>query len=298
METKLSRADRMKAIISDSGLADGDMLGALDKLNKDLKAASKLMSKDEIRYFVDSYYDIQDFRIATANRIDELAYPRQDRIPEKPSDFMVWFFKNLEVLEHQIWTMLDKWSAAQPMGEWARNVCGIGPVISSGLLAHIDITKAPTVGHIWRYAGLDPTSKWLKGQKRPWNASLKRLCWLMGESFVKVSGNAKDIYGKLYQQRKAYESAKNKNHDYAQDCERRIAEDDKRARKMDSELRALLLTNTLPDKAMHERAKRWAVKQFLSDWHGEAYRQHFHCEPPLPYPIVHLGHVHLRVSRI
>ena len=38
---------------------------------------------------------------------------------------------------------------------------GIGPVIAAGLLANIDIKQAPTVGHIWRFAGLDPTNKWI-----------------------------------------------------------------------------------------------------------------------------------------
>lgn len=299
-EKQLTRSERMKAIVADSSLSlSNDMLGALQILNKDLKEAAKLMSKDEIRYFVDSYYDIQDMRIATANRIDELAYPRHEQQPERPSDFVVWFFKNLETLEHQIWLMLDKWSAAQDMGKWARAVCGIGPVFSSGLLANIDIRKAPTVGHIWSFAGLDPTKKWEKGQKRPWNASLKRLCWLMGESFVKVQGNDKDIYGKLYKERKAYEIQKNRNHEYREECHRRIVEDNSRPknRKMDPELLALLKTYTLPDKAIHERSKRWAVKMFLSDWHAAAYRLHYNQEPPLPYPIVHLGHVHLRRSQ-
>lgn len=56
------------------------------------------------------------------------------------------------------------------------SIHGIGPVISAGLLAHIDIHRAVTVGHIWRFAGLDPSVKWLKKTKRPWNAGLKVLC--------------------------------------------------------------------------------------------------------------------------
>ena len=101
---------------------------AVAKLSRDLRNAAKTMGLREARYFVGAYYDLQDYRIAA---------------------------------------VLDKWSAAQPMGEWSRAIVGIGPVIASGLMAHIDITKAPTVGHIWRYAGLDPTVKWSKGEKRP-----------------------------------------------------------------------------------------------------------------------------------
>lgn len=263
---------------------------AIQKLSRDLRAAAKLMGVREARYFVNAYYDLQDYRIAAANQ------QRKLKEGEEPSEFMEWFNQNLDVFETQIKAMLDKWSAAQPMGAWAREITGIGPVISAGLLANIDITKAPTVGHIWRFAGLDPTSKWSKGEKRPWNASLKRLCWLLGESFVKVSGNAKDVYGKLYLQRKSYESARNEKLEYREDCARRCAEDDKKpkARRLDADLRALLESGKLPQKALHERAKRWAVKQFLSDWHAEAYRQHYGTEPPKPYPIAHLGHAHKR----
>ena len=301
------RPDRMKAIIADSILANGDMLGALDILNKDLKEASKLMSKDEIRYFVGFYYDIQQFRIATENRIDELAYPKADkqgfiRQPVKPSDFMVWYFKNLQLLEKQIHTMLDKWSSNQPMGVWARNIVGIGPVFSSGLLAHISIEKAPTVGHIWRYAGLDPTSKWLKGQKRPWNAELKKLCWLMGESFVKVQSNDKDIYGKLYAQRYAYEMERNDRGEFQEEARLRgkeiNASYDASHHGTKINLKELLSQGFLPDKGINERAKRWAVKQFLSDWHAAAYKIILGKEPPPPYPIAHMGHTHWRTVEV
>lgn len=261
-------------------------LEAVQKLSRDLRAAAASLGVREARYFVNTYYDLQDYRIAAANQQRKLLEG------EEPSEFMTWLNANLETLERQIKVTLDKWSAAQPMGIWARNITGIGPVISAGLLSHIDIAKAPTVGHIWRFAGLDPTVKWKKGEKRPWNASLKRLCWLMGESFVKVSGNAKDVYGKLYLQRKAYEQQRNDSGDLAQTARQRLIDD--KGKKLDAELRALLETGKLPAKALHERAKRWAVKQFLSDWHGEAYRRHFGKEPPVPYPIAHMGHVHNR----
>lgn len=259
---------------------------AVQKLSRDLRAAAKLMGVREARYFVNAYYDLQDYRIASANQ------QRQLNESHEPSEFMEWFNSNLALLETQIRAMLDKWSAAQPLGTWARDVTGIGPVIAAGLLAHIDITKAPTVGHIWRFAGLDPTSKWNKGEKRPWNASLKRLCWLMGESFVKVSGNAKDIYGKLYLERKAYESKRNEAGELAEFAKERLAQD--RSKKLEAGLRAIFESGKLPQIALHERAKRWAVKQFLSDYHAEAYRQHYGTEPPKPYPIAILGHAHQR----
>lgn len=269
-----------------SAIPQPDQPEHVQKLNRDLRAAAKLMGVREARYYVNTYYDLQDYRIASANQQKKLLEGKE------PNEAMQWLNTQLKVLEGQLHAMLDKWSGAQPMGVWARDICGIGPVFSAGLMAHIDISKAPTVGHIWRFAGLDPTMKWKKGEKRPWNASL----WLMGESFVKVSGNRRDIYGKLYLERKEYEAKRNEEGYNRPECQRRLEEDDKKpkGKRMEADLRALLETGKLPQKALHERAKRWAVKLFLAHWFEEAYRQHHGAEPPAPYPIAHLGHAHRR----
>ena len=52
-------------------------------------------------------------------------------------------------------------------------------------------------------AGLDPTVTWGKGERRPWNAELKVLCWKLGDSFVKVSNKEGALYGRIYRERKA-----------------------------------------------------------------------------------------------
>jgi len=259
-------------------------LDPITKLSRDLRKAAATLGTREARYFVNTYYDLQDYRIASANQQRKLLEG------EEPGELMSWLNTNLQVLEKQIHAMLDKYSAAQPMGVWAREIVGIGPVISAGLLAHIDITKAPTAGHIWSFAGLNPEKKWNKGEKRPWNASLKRLCWLMGESFVKFSGHKDDVYGKLYLQRKDYEAKKNESGGFQTECQRRLTEPS--AKKLDPDLKALLATGKLPAKALHEHSKRWTVKIFLSHWHAEAYRKHYGTEPPKPYPIAILGHAH------
>lgn len=263
----------------------GANIEAVQKLSRDLRAAAKTLGVREARYFVDTYYDLQDYRIAAANQQRKLLEG------EEPSEFISWLNAQLVILENQIKGVLDKWSAAQPMGEWSRNIVGIGPVIASGLIANIDITKAPTVGHIWRYAGLDPTCKWNKGEKRPWNASLKRLCWLMGESFVKVSGHKDDIYGKLYLQRKAYEQQRNDSGALAEAAAERLKQ--AKAKKLDPGLIAVFESGKLPQMALHERAKRWSVKLFLSAWHEAAYFNHYGTLPPKPYVISHLGHAHV-----
>lgn len=194
----------------------------------------------------------------------------------------------METVEDSIKKSLDDFSSADPVGRWSKSITGIGPVIAAGLLAHIDIEKAPTVGHIWRFAGLDPTMIWEKGKKRPWNAALKVLCWKIGESFVKVSTNPKDFYGRIYVSRKRLEEDRN-----AREMFKQQAEDKLKRFKIGKTTEAYkhYSEGRLPPAHIHARAKRYAMKLFLSHWHHVAYKVRFGKEPPNPYPLDHMeGH--------
>lgn len=253
------------------------------KLTKDVRKAVTGISIEEARYLVSAYYTMQDYRIRSAAQARELLKA------EKPNEAIIWLEMQNESLEHAVKRMLDAWTDSQPMGQWAKAITGIGPVISAGLLAHIDITKAPTAGHIWRFAGLDPTSKWNKGEKRPWNADLKVLCYKAGESFVKVQAMESDVYGKLYAQRKKQEQAKNEAGGFNEQAKEMLT-----AKKFgaDTVARGWYEKGMLPPAHLHARARRYAVKIFLSHWHEAAYRKHYGVEPPAPYPIAILGHAH------
>jgi hypothetical protein len=266
------------------------------KLTKDLKAAVVRLTPNEVRFLVDYYYQSQEQRIRCGGQIRSMApqieepQPGQDPVIVKsgePHEVLSWLEDKTSKVEQQIKVALDIYSNSNEVGLWSRSIVGIGPVIASGLLAHIDITKAPTVGHIWRFAGLDPTLKWEKGQKRPWNASLKTLCWKIGESFVKVSGHKNDIYGKIYLSRKAIEFQKNDSGDYKEQAAIGAARVGK-----SKEAWKHYSVGKLPPGHLHSRAKRYAVKLFLAHWHETAYRAHFKAEPPLPYAIAILGHTH------
>lgn len=253
------------------------------RLSRDLANAAKTLTADEARFLVDAYYVMQANRIRSGNQIRALGESGE------PHDVLKWFAEQDQTLENQIKRALDKYSAANPLSEWARSVCGIGPVISAGLLAHIDITKAPTAGHIWRYAGLDPTSKWEKKTRRPWNAALKRLCFLIGESFVKVQNNEDDIYGKIYAKRKAEEIAKNEAGEFA-DQAAAVLEAKKIGK--DTDAYKAYSIGKLPPAHIHARARRYAVKHFLSDYQLVGWWLEHQSLPPLPYPIAHLEHAH------
>lgn len=258
-------------------------LEPIEKLTKDLAAATKTLSAGEARFLVDAYYAMQENRIRTHAQIRAL------NSSGEPHEVLQWLAKQDETLEAQIKRALSRYAESTALGEWAMSNKGIGPVITAGLMAHIDINKAPTVGHIWRFAGLDPTLRWEKKTKRPWNASLKTLCWKIGESFVKVSGYEDAYYGRIYSERKALEVERNERLCFSAQAQEILAQ--KKFGK-DTEARKHYEAGRLPPAHIHARAKRYAVKLFLSHYHEQAYRLELGKEPPLPYPIAHLGHVH------
>lgn len=424
---------------NDEGGEEFLAFSTIDKLSKDLRKASKTLSAAEARYSVDLYYSVQDMRKRAANQ--ELAFEKSD----EPHEMTSHFAKQMVLLENQIKVSLDVYSYNHPVGAWLRGNKGIGPVIAAGLLAHIDIHKAPTVGHIWRYAGLDPRVKWygrgiidvikaarqaekgdwpalvwlgraintrpasilvnaglltddqiltpeqaqaiciqhghttpLKAEfhsdnilaegisqealpdaykaaygeltkvnwakiakslaRRPWNSDLKTLCWKVGDSFRKVSGSGTaeaprkpSPYGLLYKERKLAEVAKNDAGDFADVAlevmktkkigkdkdaywwysgewvlnpkfnpaiaafvEKEMTEGTSETEATEMAVKSLdpVLKPKLPPAHIDARAMRYAVKIFLSHLHEIMYKRQLGKNPPLPYPMAHLGHVH------
>jgi len=270
--------DEDEVVIEDSAL-----LAPLQKLRRDIGQGLTL-TEQEARFLVDSYYAAQDYRIQAGNQV------RASSADEEPHEVIQWHFEQMRLHENEIRRVLDAYTTAHPsgMGVWAKAITGIGPVLSAGLIAHIDITKAPSVGHIWRFAGLDPTLEWGKGEKRPWNAKLKTLCWKIGESFVKVSGNPKSQYGKLYRVRKDLEIQRNERGEFKEQAARMLATKNFRDT---TDAKVHYTAGRLPPAHIHARAKRYAVKLFLAHFWEESYRRHYGTEPPLPYPIAHMNHV-------
>lgn len=286
----------------------------LVQLSRDIRAAARSLSVDEVRFLVQTYYVMQGERIRASHRVGQLT------TREAPHSTLDWLLDQFGRLERNIKSTLDAYTEHHAVGAWAKSLVGIGPVLSAGLLAHIDIERAPTVGHIWRFAGLDPTVRWQAGQKRPWNAELKTLCWKIGESFVKTSSRAGSFYGPLYVARKQREIERNLAGEYAAQAaeilatKRFSADTDARVWLSGSltteaarqyyetppEQRAGVAkklagepgsgTPMLPPAHIHARARRWTVKLFLSHWHQVAYYARYQQMPPKPYVLAILGH--------
>jgi hypothetical protein len=261
-----------------------DDMTAVARLTKDLKAGAATLGRSEARYLVDAYYAMQKDRISDNNQDGAL-----EKLGE-PHAVLGWLADQHSTLEKQVARALAAYADADPVGRWAQTIPGIGPIITAGLLAHIDIKQAPTVGHIWRFAGLDPSVVWNKGQKRPGNAKLNTLWWKIGESFVKLSGNDRDIYGKIYKERKEFEVARNDNGENAALAASILA-----AKKFrpETDARKHLEAGKLPPAQLHARAKRYAVKLFLSHLHHVWTIEATGAPPPKPYILtVEGGHAH------
>ena len=260
----------------------------VERMSREIASSAAELSADEARYLVDAYYIMQEDRKRANNQVYAVTNASDKQHVVSENRVIQWLATQAETVEAQIKRALDKYTVKHQMGSWMREIVGIGPVISAGLLAHINIEKAPTVGHIWRFAGLDPTVKWEKGQRRPWNAGLKTLCWKAGQSFMKLSGREDCYYGRIYRERKAFEIARNERGENAE-----LAA--VLAKKVGKATEAIkhLSEGRLPPGQIDARARRYAVKLFLSHMHGEWYRRHYGTEPPLPYPIAILGHAHM-----
>lgn len=262
---------------------DQDLQDELDyRLRRDLRQAAALLSPTEARFLVDTYYQMQEDRKRASNQVRSME--------SEPHTLLSWVAERTGALEGSIRSALGVYAAHNPVGRWSMSIVGIGPVISAGLLAHIDIERAPTAGHIWNFAGLNPGVTWEKGEKRPWNAGLRTLCWKVGESFVKTQNHEHSFYGPLYRERRAIEEAQNASGALA----------DQAAAKLDrfkigkaTTAYAAYSQGILPDAHIYARSKRWVVKLFLSHWHSVAYQVRYGREPPVPYALTLPNHAHL-----
>ena len=255
------------------------------RLERDIKRAASTLGRDEARFLVDTFYSLQDFRIQSANQVRSIVKADSD----EPHQTLAFFFDQFESLEKQVGGALDVYSAFSALGEWAREHVGVGPVIAAGLLAHIDITKAPYASSVWRFAGLLPGQKKVKGEKRDWNADLKVLCWKLGDSFVKQSGREQCYYGHLYRQRKELEVTRDVEGYNKDEAARTLQEKNIQ----DKATRAIYESGHLPDGRLDMRARRYAVKRFLAYYFEAAWILHYGTEPPNPWIQEHGGHQHM-----
>lgn len=271
------------AVVFDPETVVPDLVDPLVRLTRaDARELAKDLSRESVRGLVDLYYQIQDFRTQAANQA------RAASASEEPSRGQQRVFGQMQVIEADLKLLMDEWTSARRVGRWAKSQVGIGPVLAAGCIATFDPQK-PTVGSWWRFAGLDPTLVWRKGEKRPYNARAKVLAWKISDSFVKQSGRENAIYGHWYRERKEYELRRDAEGGTREAAEATLAT----GRLKDKETIATYETGHLPAGRIDLRARRWTSKLFLAHLHWVAYEDATGSPPPAPYAIDILKHAHL-----
>lgn len=88
-----------------------------------------------------------------------------------------------------------------PIYSWLKNIRGISHLLSSQLIAYIDIKKFERVSSLWHYVGMHVNNgiapKRMKGSKIDWNPQMRMICYKISDSFIKQrTPKYREIYDK------------------------------------------------------------------------------------------------------
>ncbi len=238
-------------------------------------------SKQDIRFLVRYYYNVQDDRKRSASQLREALGRRENNL------MLLYLTEQHKAIEKAIKDSMDVYTDEHPIGNWLKQIYGIGPIIAAGIISSIDITRCPTSGHIQSFAGYNPMMKWEKGQKRPYNVFLKTIFYHAGMSFVKFSGNDKCVYGKWFLAKLQEYRQLNDSGAYAEQ-----AKNDLRKYAKETQAYKQCLEGKLPAAQIVARARRWTIKLLISHLHEFWYNYHYGRPPAQPYAISILGHAH------
>ena len=253
----------------------------MPRMSKEQVLSAGKLSDMSARYLVANYYSAQEQR----KRVDMQLRHLGERANEL-GVLLQWQGDANAVMEAQVQRGLLAYAEASPIGRWMLATHGVGPVLAAGFLAHLDITKTDTAGGFWAFAGLAAnTQKWEKGDKRPWNADLKQLCFHFGECVKRTSNHPDSFYGRFYRERKALLVKRNESGVYAERA--------KIYTTRSADVKKTLKEGKLPDGNLDRQACNITAKIFLSHLHAVMYWDHYKKAPPKPFPIAILGHAHI-----
>ena len=218
--------------------ADGIIeLYDVEKQTKELKkSVTQFPGKEEARFFADCYYQVQGMRLRVENQMRAILQEKDNNQPVSDTDesgkkkkktkvlsenttFMGYILRSMRTIEDSIKCGLEEFTDSAFIGKWCKEVIGIGPVISTCLMAGIDLKDTPdgkdTMYHaanLWSYCGLNDN-------RRPWLGRTKATnivneCIeanggkLTDDVVMQIAGKAVWQYSDL--QKKAYNEKKQK----------------------------------------------------------------------------------------
>lgn len=253
---------------------------SIPKPGKEVVLEAAKLSNAEARFLVANYYTAQDAR----KREDMQRRHFGDITHQEANVVLDWARDAHAEIEAGVLRGLKNYAEASPVGYWMMAQHGVGPVIAAGFLAHLDIEKAPTAGHFWSFAGLNPSCKWEKGEKRPYNAQLKQLCYHLGECIKRTWKDEGSFYGPIYGTRKELLVERNER---GYNAERA-----KTFRTQSKDVRKVLAEGKLPAGNLDRQACNYVAKIFLSHLHAVMLWDKYGDAVSLPYSIAMLNHAH------
>ena len=224
------------------------------------------LDDNSVRKIVASYHKIQEAK-------DSIEYLLRD---EDDIELVELMLDSLDSIESIIKRPLTNYSTASVVGEWCINQYGLGPVLTAGVMSHVDITKANTAGALWRYAGFEPSLQ--DSPKVSFNGELKNICWKIGLNFAKYANRTKCFYGQLYLRDRTRRTEDNNNLMYADRAYELL---DNVSSKNKPNIASLSM-GKLPQEQIDAQARRFAIKMFLSHYHAIAYQEYYNTVPDSP----------------
>ena len=234
--------------------------------------------RELIRSLVEVYYDVQDVRIRTFNRLRQFG---------KVEGINPHHLKRLEgEIREYIWNHIKDLPIVK---KFLSTIKGIGPILAGGLLSYFDVKKSDRPSGFWHYAGLHVVDgkapKRRHGVKLDFNPKAKNLCWKVGRSFLFFKT---PFYFEIYERAREEETAKlgnpiknPKNCPRYKEClellKRKAERTGKPVKKPPCKLH------------IHLRAMRKMVKRFLCDF-WVVWRRLEGLPVTEPYPVAKLKH--------
>ena len=146
---------------------------------------------------------VQKERIAMKNRLAAIERGVDDATPRAKRYLERWH-KRLMEDERVATDDITEFTEDEPIIEIMCNVKGVGKVLAAQVVAMVNIETADTVSSLWAYAGMSvidgKADRPRKGVKMVGNKQLKKICYLVGTSFLK----SKSPYAEVYYSAKEY----------------------------------------------------------------------------------------------
>ncbi|RLI41853.1 hypothetical protein DRO69_11085 [Candidatus Bathyarchaeota archaeon] len=211
--------------------------------------------RELIRTLVEIYYDVQDVRIRTFNRLRQFGEVRGvnpyhlKRLELEIREYIHNEIKDLPIVKN-----------------FLSLIRGIGPILAGGLLSYFDVRKADRPSGFWRYAGLHVVNgrapRRQRGKKIDWNPKIKDLClWKLGRSFLMFHT---PFYSEIYEKAREIETAKLRNPiENPKNCP--LYDECLQRRKRRAERLGKQVKKPACKLHIHYRALRKMVKRFLVD---------------------------------